>query len=373
MQIAFIQALLDNMKSRTADAFGISGSTLDYAFAIGIILFFAVLAEIIFYLVYNVLPAVTARTKTKLDDELLKALRGPIRFFIVLIGLSLALHTLAFNYEQFKLVDEFFSVLAIFVGAYFVVKIIEGFAHWYMLEVAPTTVSPIDDQLVPFLSRIFKVFIIAIAVLVALGALGYEITPLVAGVGIAGVAIALAAQASLTDIFGSLNIMADRPYKMGDRIKFVGREDQKGDVIDIGIRSTRLKLEDDTILVVPNSIAAKEKIINECDPDPRMRVILNIPVSYKADVEKVTSILLDIAGKTDGVAKDPNPIVLIVEFGDYSMKLEFRVWVEHPKLWRIVPDKLYRAIFKRFREEGIEIPYPVRIVKKADDFELAFK
>ncbi len=103
----------------------------------------------------------------------------------------------------------------------------------------------------------------------ALGTLGYEITPLIAGVGIAGVAIALAAQASLMDIFGSLNIMADRPYRVGNRIKFVGREDQKGDVIDIGLRSTRLMLEDDTVLVVPNSIAAKEKIINESDPDQR--------------------------------------------------------------------------------------------------------
>ncbi len=238
---------------------------------------------------------------------------------------------------------------------------------------APKTVSPIDDQLVPFLNRIFKIFIIAIAVLVALSAIGYEITPLVAGVGIAGVTIALAAQASLTDIFGSLNIVADRPYKVGDRIKLVSREDQKGDVIDIGIRSTRIKLEDDTVLVIPNSIIAREKIINESEPDPKMRVILKIPVSYKSDVEKVTSILLDIASKTLGVAKEPSPRVYVVEFGDYSMKLELRVWVEHYTQYRIIPDKLYREIFKRFKEEGIEIPYPVRIVRKAEDFELVFK
>jgi small-conductance mechanosensitive channel len=118
---------------------------------------------------------------------------------------------------------------------------------------------------------------------------------------------------------------------------------------------------------------SREKIINESDPDPRMRVSLPIPVSYKADVEKVTSILLEVAGKTEGVAKDPTPVALIMELGDYSMKMELRVWVEHPKLWRIVPDKLYRSILKRFKEEGIEIPYPVRIVRKAGDFELAFK
>lgn len=372
MQTTFILPLLEQIKSRTADLTGISGSTLDFAFALIIVLFFAVLAELVYHLVYNVLPKMTARTKTKLDDELLKALQGPIRLLVIIIGLSLALHTIAFSYEQFKLIDQFFAVLAIFIGAYFVVKIIEAFSRWYMMEVAPKTLSPIDDQLVPFLNRIFKIFIIVIAVLVALSAIGYEITPLIAGVGIAGVAIALAAQASLTDIFGSLNIMADRPYKVGDRIKFVGREDQKGDIIDIGIRSTRIKLEDDTLLVIPNSIMAREKIINESDPDPRMRVSLPIPVSYRADVEKVTSILLDAAAQTKGVVKDPSPVALIVGFGDYSMKMELRIWIENPKLWRIVPDRLYRLILKRFKEEGIEIPYPVRIVRKADDFELEF-
>jgi MscS family membrane protein len=246
MQAALIQPLLEQIKSKTAEFTGISGSVLDFAFALFIVLLFAVIAEVVYHFVYNVLPRVTARTKTKLDDEILKALQGPIRLLVIIIGLSLALHTIAFSYEQFKLIDQFFTVLAIFIGAYFVVKIIEAFSRWYMMEVAPKTLSPIDDQLVPFLNRIFKIFIIAIAVLVALSAIGYEITPLIAGVGIAGVAIALAAQASLTDIFGSLNIMADRPYRVGDRIKFVGREDQKGDVIDIGVRSTRIKLEDDS-------------------------------------------------------------------------------------------------------------------------------
>ncbi|MEM2933459.1 MAG: mechanosensitive ion channel [Methanocellales archaeon] len=373
MQTAFILPLLEQIKSKAADLTGIRGVALDFAFALIIVLFFAVLAEVIYHLVYNVLPRVTARTRTKLDDELLKALQGPIRLLIIIIGLSLALHTIAFSYEQFKLIDQFFTVLAIFIGAYFVVKIIEGFARWYMMEVAPKTVSPIDDQLVPFLNRLFKIFVIAIAVLVALSAIGYEITPLIAGIGIAGIAIALAAQASLTDIFSSLNIMADRPYRVGDRIKFVGREDQKGDVIDIGIRSTRIKLEDDTLLVVPNSIMAREKIINENDPDPRLRLSLPIPVSYKADVDKVTSILLDAAAQTPGVVKEPSPIALIVEFGDYSMKMELRVWAENPRLWKIVPDRLYRLILKRFKEEGIEIPYPVRIVRKADDFELEFR
>ncbi len=136
MVIAFIQTLLDNIKSRTADFTGLSVSTLDYIFALGIVLIFIILAEVVFYLVYSVLPRVTARTKTKLDDELLKALQGPIRLFVILIGVSLALHTLVFSYEQFQIIDQFFSVLTIFVGAYFVLKIIEGFAQWYMMEVA---------------------------------------------------------------------------------------------------------------------------------------------------------------------------------------------------------------------------------------------
>lgn len=373
MQIAFTQAILDYLKSRTANAFNLSGGTLDYVFALCIVLFFAILAEVIFYLINSVLPGITAKTKTKLDDEILKALRGPIRLFIVLIGLSIALHTLALSNEQFKIIDQVFAVLTIFVGAYFVLRILKGFSNWYMMEVAPKTATPIDDQLVPFLYHIFKIFVYALAVLMALGALGYEITPLIAGVGIAGVTIALAAQASLTDIFGSLNIMADRPYKVGDRIKFVGSEDRKGDVIDIGLRSTRIRLLDDTILIIPNSIVAKEKIINESDPDPRMRVILNIPVSYKSDFEKVTQILLDVAGKTEGVAKDPYPRVYIVDFLDFSIKVEFRIWVEHYKDYKLVPNKVYRAVLKRFKEEGIEIPYPVRIVRKADDFELEFR
>ncbi len=115
-----------------------------------IVSFFVIIAEIIFLLVNNVLLGLIAKTKTKLDDEILKALHGPIRLFIVLIGLSIALHTLAFSNEQFKLIDEIFAVLTIFVGAYFVLRILQGFSNWYMMEVAPKTESPIDDQLVHF-------------------------------------------------------------------------------------------------------------------------------------------------------------------------------------------------------------------------------
>ncbi len=352
-------ALLGGLREQIITATGFSPMITDVVMAALIIAVSVVLAKVVKYLVSYIAPKLVAHTKTTLDDEIIKAMNGPLQWVIVAIGTYLALQVIGeyIGFVDFYL-DRLLVVVLLFVMAYLANNLVKGLLNWYRNDISVRTETRLDDMLIPFLQKIISAVIIVLAIIMALDQLDIvEITPLITGMGIVGVAVALAAQQFLSDFFGALSIMLDRPYRVGDRVKIEGID--AGDVTEIGLRSTRIKTMDNRIIIVPNAKVSKSKIINRSMPDTQVCLTIRVGVSYDADVEKATRIMEEIALSTEGVAESPQPKVYVNELGNFAVKLVMFPYVDNYGRDWVVPDRIYRNIVKRFAAEGIEIPTPI--------------
>ncbi len=352
-------ALFSGMQQQITAATGFSPTVTDIIMAALFIAVSVMLARVVKYLVSYVAPKLVVHTETTLDDEVIKAMNGPLQWVIVALGTYMALQVIGdyIGFIDFYL-DQLLVVVLLFIMAYLVNNLIRGLLNWYKNDISARTESTFDDMLIPFLQKIISAVILVISIIMALDQLKIvEVTPLITGMGVAGVAVALAAQQFLSDFFGALSIMLDRPYRVGDRVRIEGID--AGDVMEIGLRSTRLKTMDNRIIIVPNAKVSKSKVINMSMPDTQVCLTIKVGVSYDADVDKATRIMEEIARSTDGVVESPQPKAYIKELGNFAVKLVMFPYVNTYRQDWVVPDRIYRNIVKRFAAEGIEIPSPI--------------
>lgn len=195
--------------------------------------------------------------------------------------------------------------------------------------------------------------------------LGISFTAVFASAGIAGIALALAARETLANFFGGISILMDRPFKTGDFILLESGE--RGMVVDVGMRSTRLLTRDDIQIAIPNSVITNTKIINESAPQHRFRVRIKVGVAYGSDIDRVEQTLLAIAGENQLVSPTPDPRVRFRAFGDSALDFELLCWAHRPLDKGRLVHELNQAIYKAFKAKGIEIPFPQRDVRLIKD------
>ncbi|MDG5776127.1 mechanosensitive ion channel family protein [Haloarculaceae archaeon H-GB2-1] len=193
------------------------------------------------------------------------------------------------------------------------------------------------------------------------------VTPLLASAGVLGIVVGLAARDTIANFFGSIALYFDGTYKVGDYI--VLESGERGRVEDISIRSTVIRTRDDIFVTVPNSVLNTATIVNESTPRWDRRVCIEVGVAYGTDMDLVEETLLAIAADEDLVESHPNPRVRFRRFGDSSLEVELLCWIDAPVLRGRATHHLNRAVYDRFREVGIEIPFPQRevSVSLADD------
>jgi len=202
------------------------------------------------------------------------------------------------------------------------------------------------------------VVVVVIGGLVVLTIWQVNLTPLLASAGIVGIIAALAAKELMGNFFGGISLYLDRPFRIGDYIDLSSGE--RGKVVHIGLRSTRILTRDDVLISVPNSIIINTKIINENAPDWRMRVRIKVSVAYSSDLEQVKEALLKAARKNSLVLAEPRPRVRFRSFGDSSLDFELLCWITNPEDKGKIIDQLNTAVFKEFNKAGIIFPFPQR-------------
>ncbi len=299
-------------------------------------------------------------TESQLDDILLVALGKPLVITILAGSIYIALthyDILPDTVVGFS-VDQFVNAFFILIGAWIVSSFSYNLLRIYGSVVAEKTETDIDDRLLPLLEITARYLIWFVAFLLILANFNIDITPLLAGAGIAGIALALAAQDILSNFFGGAIITIDEPFKIGDRITF---DKYFGDVISIGPRSTRLRTLDYQIVTIPNSKITSNIVINYAQPDIKMKVRIPFSVAYGSDMNRVKKILLEIAceamEKTSWVLSDPCPSVYFLEFGESSLNGQLLLWTNNYDNTWDVQDYMNSRINERFREEGVEIPF----------------
>jgi small-conductance mechanosensitive channel len=246
----------------------------------------------------------------------------------------------------------------ILIGAWIVSAFSYNFITTYGKWLASKTETDFDDQLLPLLEVLAKYLIWFVALMLILSEFEIDVTPMLAGAGIGAIAIALAAQEIIGNFLGGAIITLDKPFRVGDRIKY---DTYIGDIISIGPRSTRMKTLDYQIVTIPNSKLTSNVITNYALPDVRLKVRIPFSVAYGSDIKRVKAILLEIANeaieKTPWAVPDPKPSVYFLEFGDSSLNGQLILFTdEYSHLWD-VQDYINIRIDERFREEGIEIPF----------------
>lgn len=324
----------------------------------GVVLF-AYIVKLIWQLLFI---RIAKKTKTKLDSMVLQSIQKPVYFTIIIFGFFFVFKRITNNLpltKDFLLVkvgDGIFFIALVSIISYLAYVFIKVFCDWYLKEIAVKTKSKFDDQFIPLFSRIIKILIIFIVLTIILSHFKINITGFLATAGVASLAIALAAQDSLSNMFASFTLLIDRPFRVGDRIELGSGE--IGDVYEIGLRSTKILSFDNTLLVIPNAEIAKSKVINYSYPGPKLKIRQKISVAYGTDLNRVKRILKEVCLQHPEVKKKQEPIVYFTEFGDSSLNLLMVCWIDSFKDKFRINDELNMEIKKRFKEEEIEIPFP---------------
>ena len=203
--------------------------------------------------------------------------------------------------------------------------------------------------------------VIVIASTINLGSrLGLPTYSLVTGLGVGGLAVALAAREALSNLIGTIAIFLDRPFKLGDFI--VLGDANQGTVAEIGLRSTCIKRMDGVLVSIPNANITKANIINESAPEAEIRISLPIGVAYGSSVNEVEQALLTASKRCDYVSAETAPSVRLVTYGDSAVQFEVLVWIIGPECRGQAKDQINRAIGEEFEKRGIEMPFPQRDV-----------
>ncbi len=207
---------------------------------------------------------------------------------------------------------------------------------------------------------IVKYVLLVVGFVVILQTAGINLSSLTILLGALGVGIGFGLQNITNNFVSGLIILFERPIKVGDRIEVA---DVAGDVVDISMRATTIITNDNISIIVPNSQFISETVINWSHTDRNVRFNFPVRVSYQEDPETIRKVLLEIARDNPGVLKNPVPDVLFSEYADSAMIFNLRVWTrEYVNRPGVLKSQLYDEIARRFREQGIEIPYPQRDV-----------
>lgn len=224
------------------------------------------------------------------------------------------------------------------------------------------TRANVDAALARFLTSLVVISVTVVAAIFALDQLGVDTTSLIAVLGAAGLAIGLALKDSLSNFASSVMIMVFKPFRTGD---FVEAGGASGTVVDIGMFNTRMLTADNQYVVIPNSNVTSDRIINYSH-EPLRRLSFEISISYSTDIDAARQAILEVVHADGRIKTDPAPIVHAWAFGESSMNLMLRVWIETSIFWDVRSDLLER-IKSNFDNRGISIPYPQREVRYYKD------
>ena len=315
------------------------------------------------------LSRIASRIPGTLDEELLNATRGPVVLFIALSGLFVALLILtSLHSPRYELIAGYqdyvlraWLVVIIAEVAYLIYHLLDAALTWYIQKVAITTETELDDRLLPPLKRIMPLLVYSLGFLMALSVLNIPISPILAGLGIGGLAVALAVQPTLANFFAGTYVVTEGELNVGDYIELQGGP--SGYVVEVGWRSTKIRSMYNNLVIIPNSQMANSIVTNYYSPEPAMNVIVYCGVSYDSDLEVVESVVREASQElvTESEhAVDGEPWFGFEEFGDSNISF----WVFVQATDRLgsfyLTSDLVKVIHSRLTAEGIEINYPVR-------------
>lgn len=297
----------------------------------------------------------TAKTKTDIDDQIAALVQRPLFVTVFFFGLSLAFRNLNLYQGATNFTVRVLQTLVVlsWLGALFPIS------HLLLdtLSRFRDKFHIVEERTLPLFEMSLKLVLLAGGSYAVLQVWDIDPTAWLASAGVIGIAVGFAARDTLANLFAGFFIVTDAPYTVGDFI--VLESGERGRVVHVGIRSTRLETRDDIEITIPNASIANSKIINESGGKwEKERIRIKVGVAYGSDLDQVCAVLIKIAGQQADICNEPAPRVRLRGFGDSSVDFELLCWIDEPVLRGRLSHELYMEIYKTFDKEGIEIPYP---------------
>jgi small-conductance mechanosensitive channel len=303
--------------------------------------------------VFRLLRQWASASATKFDEFVIAALRGPFMIWVLMLAVHLGVQISKLPVRAQNIAAQVLLVLFIFSMTLVSSRLAGAFIKFY------------TGALTSLAQNLARLAIWLLGVIVILDTLGISVLPILTALGVGGIAIALALQDTLSNLFGGFYVSLAGQVRMGDYIKLDSGEE--GYIIDISWRSTSVRSLQNNIVIIPNAKLAKSTITNYDLPEQAMSVSIAVSVSYDSDPQVVENLLLDevrkAAGQVPGLLENPSAYVRFAPgFGASSLDLTLNCYVQKFADQFLVQHEIRKRIFSRFREAGIQIPFPTRTV-----------
>ncbi len=303
------------------------------------------------------------------NHDVIKGLRQLITcFFCYLAG------TYLINLFDVPFLAKFIYATLLIIAAWPVKNVAHAVLSFLRLNVAQKTETRFDDIVFDLLLKLIDVVIYITAALLALDLLGLNIMPFLAGAGVAGIAIGFAAKDTLSNLIAGVLLIIDRPFEIGDRVELWQAPPNSaswGDVIEIGLRATKIKTTDNIVIIIPNNQIMTRDIINYTASNSIIRVRINIGVAYDADIERAKALMIEEARSVEWVLSSPAPKVVARNFGESAVELQLRVWIKDARKRMDTISDITDLVKTRFDQEKIAIPFTRRDIRILSDKEPA--
>ena len=322
--------------------------------AVVLVVLSIVVAKVADWVITGMITRWARNTTTDLDDRIVEMLHRPLFLFVLLGGLTLAADLLPLEGVIKTITFGALGTMAVIIGFGLFKRVSRLILE--SLSQHRNRFQFVDERTLPMFGNLSNVLLVGAGAYFLFLVWGLDVTAWLASAGIIGIAVGFGAKDTVANFFAGVFILADAPYKIGDFIVLDSGE--RGQVTHIGIRSTRLLTRDDIEVTVPNAVMGNTKIVNETGgPTEKERVRVKVACAYGSDIDHVKQVLLEIGTSHEGVCSDPEPRVRFRTFGASGLELQLLCWVEEPILRGRVTDALNTEVYRRFNEEGIEIPY----------------
>ena len=350
-----MDSLLYYFRPDESDAFFVFW-TKQLLISAGIIFCFYLLSKLVRLLMAKVGTRLCALTASDLDDKILQRVSAPVSLLINCFGLYLAIKRLPLPEKAGVVASGLLFVVNVVIITNIAYRVLDEMLVRYGNRVAGAELS---RQVMPLVEKLCTIFLITTALIITLKHFNYDIMTLLTALGVGSLAIGLAAKDTLANMVSGFTLMVDRPFRIGDRIQL---GTQIGDVIDIGLRHTKIKGLDNTFLIIPNSELCNTTLINMAFPDVKVKGRINIGVGYDSDVDKAKALLVQAAHSVPTVEDEPAPEAFFMSFGDSALNLSLFFWVPDYAQLAVATDQINSAIARSFKDNSINIPYPTRTV-----------
>ena len=338
--------------------------------AFSVFLGFVVAALIVRIIISLIHRRLKNQDTSSVTSIILQSVKTPITAILLISGL-LSAYLLVLSIENVlpsgfsdtrDLSIKIWKVMTILITTFAIAKTIDHLIDWYLLNIAEKTETKIDDTLLPTLRRVLPITIYAAGALVAIDSIGISISPILAGLGIGGLAVALAVQPTLSNFFAGTYVVTEGELKEGDFIELEGGP--SGYVEEVGWRSTKIRSRFNNLVIIPNSRMAESIVTNYFSPTPAMNVIVTGGVAYESNLVDVEKYALEeartVIEESEKAIKGTEPSFGFSNFGDSNV--DFYVFLQAIDRAGTfgLRSELIKRIHDRFNREGIEINYPVR-------------